>query len=145
MYARLVSGPMKFGNFNLATKTLESEVIPLLRKQRGFKDELSLLRRSGQFRAECDRSGAENAGRNRDDTGLGPDGAGGCFHHDPVSAPVDPGCRGVELNRQLGPHAGDEGAVALLDHIVGSDIAILPDVQCRQIFKINGPMTTLVL
>ncbi len=43
MYARLVSGPMKFGNFNLATKTLESEVIPLLRKQRGFKDELSFF------------------------------------------------------------------------------------------------------
>lgn len=43
MYARLVEGNFKPGKYDFATKTLEKEVIPLLRKQPGFRDEISFF------------------------------------------------------------------------------------------------------
>jgi hypothetical protein len=38
MYARLVKGHFKPGKFDLATRQLEDDVIPLLKKQQGFRD-----------------------------------------------------------------------------------------------------------
>ena len=41
MFARFISTHMKPGGFDKATRLFEKEVIPLLKKQVGFKDELS--------------------------------------------------------------------------------------------------------
>ena len=43
MYARLVKAHLKPGKFDVATRTLEEKVIPMLKKQKGFRDELSFL------------------------------------------------------------------------------------------------------
>ncbi len=43
MYARLVTGHFKPEKFDFATKTLEKEVIPMLKKQHGFRDEISFF------------------------------------------------------------------------------------------------------
>jgi len=43
MYARLVKGNFKTGKHDLASRTLESDVIPLLKKQKGFRDELDFF------------------------------------------------------------------------------------------------------
>jgi len=43
MYARMVKGQFKPEKFQFVTNTLEKEVIPLLRKQHGFRDELSFF------------------------------------------------------------------------------------------------------
>jgi len=43
MYARLVKAHVKPGKYDMATRRLEEKVIPLLRKQKGFRDELSFL------------------------------------------------------------------------------------------------------
>ena len=43
MYARVVSIKLKANAATEFTKTLENEIIPLLRKQNGFRDEISLL------------------------------------------------------------------------------------------------------
>ena len=43
MYARMVKGQFKPDKFQFVTNTLENEVIPLLRKQHGFRDELSFF------------------------------------------------------------------------------------------------------
>jgi heme-degrading monooxygenase HmoA len=41
MYARLVTTHVKPGNFELLTRKFEEKVIPTLRKQPGFRDEVS--------------------------------------------------------------------------------------------------------
>jgi len=41
MFVRQVTAHFKPGNFDLLNKRLENEVIPLLKKQKGFRDELS--------------------------------------------------------------------------------------------------------
>lgn len=41
MYARLVTTHVKPGNFDLLTRKFEEKVIPMLRKQPGFRDEIS--------------------------------------------------------------------------------------------------------
>jgi heme-degrading monooxygenase HmoA len=41
MFVRQVTAHYKPGKFDLLTKRLEKEVIPLLKKQEGFRDELS--------------------------------------------------------------------------------------------------------
>ena len=43
MFARMVKGQFKPEKFQYVTTTLENEVIPLLRKQHGFRDELSFF------------------------------------------------------------------------------------------------------
>ena len=43
MYARLVKTNVKPGKYEVATRKIEEKVIPLLRKQKGFRDELSFL------------------------------------------------------------------------------------------------------
>ncbi len=43
MYARLVKVHMKPGKFDVATSRLEDKVIPLLKKQKGFRDEVSFF------------------------------------------------------------------------------------------------------
>lgn len=43
MFARLVKAPLKPGKYELATRTLEEKVIPMLRKQKGFRDEISFF------------------------------------------------------------------------------------------------------
>ncbi len=43
MYARLVKGQFKPGYFDFATRMLENEVIPLLKKQHGFRDEITFF------------------------------------------------------------------------------------------------------
>lgn len=43
MYARLVKVHMKPGKSEVATRRIEEKVIPLLKKQKGFRDELSFL------------------------------------------------------------------------------------------------------
>ena len=43
MFARMVKGQVKPGKFELATKLLENDVIPLLKKQEGFRDEISFF------------------------------------------------------------------------------------------------------
>lgn len=43
MYARMVKGQFKPEKFDFVTRTLENEVIPLLKKQQGFRDELSFF------------------------------------------------------------------------------------------------------
>jgi heme-degrading monooxygenase HmoA len=43
MFVRQVTAHYKPGKFDLLTKRLEMEVIPLLKKQEGFRDELSFF------------------------------------------------------------------------------------------------------
>lgn len=43
MYARLVTAHVKPGKYEVATRRFEEKVIPLLQKQKGFRDELSFL------------------------------------------------------------------------------------------------------
>jgi len=41
MFARVLTTHMKPGTFELVTNTFKKEVIPMLKKQKGFKDELA--------------------------------------------------------------------------------------------------------
>lgn len=41
MYARVVKAHLRPDQFKLASETLNTEVIPMLKKQRGFKDEIA--------------------------------------------------------------------------------------------------------
>ena len=43
MYARNVSMHLKANTAGVFTQTLEKDVLPLLRKQNGFKDEISFI------------------------------------------------------------------------------------------------------
>ena len=43
MYARLVKGQFKPDKIDFATQMLENDVIPLLKKQQGFRDEVSFF------------------------------------------------------------------------------------------------------
>ena len=43
MFVRQVTAHFKPGKFDLLNKRLESEVIPLLKKQKGFRDELTFF------------------------------------------------------------------------------------------------------
>ena len=43
MYTRNVSMKLKVNSAKEFTQTLENEVIPVLRKQKGFKDEITLI------------------------------------------------------------------------------------------------------
>lgn len=43
MYARMVKGQFKPEKFEFVRKTLETDVIPLLKKQKGFRDEMSFF------------------------------------------------------------------------------------------------------
>ena len=43
MYARMVKGQFKPDKFDFVKHTLETDVIPLLKKQKGFRDELSFF------------------------------------------------------------------------------------------------------
>lgn len=43
MYARIVSIKLKNNAANEFTRTFENEVLPVLRKQNGFRDEVSLI------------------------------------------------------------------------------------------------------
>ena len=43
MFARIVTAHMKPGTFDLATRKMEENVIPVLRKQKGFRDEVSFF------------------------------------------------------------------------------------------------------
>jgi heme-degrading monooxygenase HmoA len=43
MFARIVTAQMYPDKFDLATRKFEEKVIPLLRKQRGFRDEVSFF------------------------------------------------------------------------------------------------------
>ncbi len=45
MFVRQVTAQFKPGKFDLLNKRLENEVIPLLKKQKGFRDELSFFDR----------------------------------------------------------------------------------------------------
>ncbi len=47
MFARSVSIHLKANNTNVFTRTLENEIIPLLRKQKGFRDEITLVAPGG--------------------------------------------------------------------------------------------------
>ena len=47
MFARSVSFQLKPGRSTEFTQTLEKEIIPVLRKQKGFQDEISLVTSSG--------------------------------------------------------------------------------------------------
>jgi len=48
MYAREVSMHLKVNSRNEFTSTIEKDILPLLRKQTGFKDELTFLAADGQ-------------------------------------------------------------------------------------------------
>jgi hypothetical protein len=48
MYARNVTMSLKPNTASEFTKTLEKEILPLMRKQSGFKDEITLLGASGK-------------------------------------------------------------------------------------------------
>ncbi len=48
MYAREVSMHLKVNARNEFTSTIEKDILPLLRKQTGFKDELTFLAADGQ-------------------------------------------------------------------------------------------------
>ena len=48
MYARHVSMNLKPNKGDEFTETLEKEIFPLLRKQNGFEDEITLANREGQ-------------------------------------------------------------------------------------------------
>ena len=43
MFARLVTSHLKPGKFDLVTRKFEENVIPMLRKQPGFRDEVSFF------------------------------------------------------------------------------------------------------
>jgi hypothetical protein len=43
MYARLVTTHLKPGKFDLATRTFEEKIIPKLKMQKGFRDEVSFF------------------------------------------------------------------------------------------------------
>lgn len=43
MFARIVTAHMKPDTFDLATRKMEEKVLPLLRKQKGFRDEVSFF------------------------------------------------------------------------------------------------------
>ena len=43
MYVRMVKGQIKPGKYDSATRLLENDVIPLLKKQHGFRDEISFF------------------------------------------------------------------------------------------------------
>ena len=43
MYTRNVSLKLKVNSVPEFTRTLENEIIPVLRKQKGFKDEITLV------------------------------------------------------------------------------------------------------
>jgi heme-degrading monooxygenase HmoA len=43
MFVRQVTAHFKPGKFDLLTERLEKDVIPLLKKQKGFRDELSFI------------------------------------------------------------------------------------------------------
>jgi heme-degrading monooxygenase HmoA len=43
MFARLVTTTLKPGKFDLATRKFEDKIIPTLRKQHGFRDEVSFF------------------------------------------------------------------------------------------------------
>ena len=43
MFARLVTSHIKPGQFDLVTRKFEEKVIPMLRKQPGFRDEVSFF------------------------------------------------------------------------------------------------------
>ena len=43
MFVRQISAQLKPGKFDLLNRKLEDEVIPLLKKQKGFRDELSFF------------------------------------------------------------------------------------------------------
>ena len=45
MYARMVKGHVKPGKYELATRLLENDVIPLLKRQEGFRDEITFFDR----------------------------------------------------------------------------------------------------
>jgi heme-degrading monooxygenase HmoA len=47
MFARTVSIHLKANSAAEFTKTLENQIIPLLRKQKGFQDEITLLGQGG--------------------------------------------------------------------------------------------------
>lgn len=46
MYAQMLKGQLKPEKIDFVTQTMEKEVIPLLRKQHGFRDELSFFDRN---------------------------------------------------------------------------------------------------
>jgi heme-degrading monooxygenase HmoA len=48
MFARTVSIHLKANSAAEFTKTLENQIIPLLRKQKGFQDEITLLNPGGK-------------------------------------------------------------------------------------------------
>jgi len=48
MFARHVSFRLKPNSVAEATQTLEKEIVPLLRKQKGFQDEITLLAPGGR-------------------------------------------------------------------------------------------------
>ena len=48
MYARHVSMHLKPNKGDEFTQTLENEILPLLRKQKGFEDEITLASREGK-------------------------------------------------------------------------------------------------
>ena len=48
MFARTVSFHLKTNSAAEFTKTLESQIIPLLRKQKGFQDEITLFNTDGK-------------------------------------------------------------------------------------------------
>jgi hypothetical protein len=43
MFARMVKGHIKPGKFDDATRLLENDVIPLLKRQHGFRDEVTFF------------------------------------------------------------------------------------------------------
>ena len=47
MYTRNVSMKLKANSAPEFARTLENEVIPMLRKQKGFKDEITLVAQNG--------------------------------------------------------------------------------------------------
>jgi hypothetical protein len=48
MFARKVSLRLKFNSTELFTRAIDNEVIPLLRKQKGFQDEITFIVPGGQ-------------------------------------------------------------------------------------------------
>jgi hypothetical protein len=48
MYARIVSISLKSNNVSEFTQTFEQDILPLLRKQNGFQDEITFLSPNGK-------------------------------------------------------------------------------------------------
>jgi hypothetical protein len=48
MFARIVSMPLKADSTSQFTRTIENDVIPLLRKHKGFLDEIALVTSDGK-------------------------------------------------------------------------------------------------